>query len=410
MSSARALIDEKIQEDAEIRKAIEESELKRERRGPLKSSLSGSQNSLPESIASSRAEKLNGAGTVLSGNGVTAASQMEVYVSAIASPSKFWLQMVGPQSTELDTLIERMTDYYDREDNQAVHLIEEPCLDQIVAAMFKWDNKWYRARIVAILPNEYNEADMVLDIYFLDYGDSAYVSPHEVFQLRPDFLTLRFQAIECFLANVAPLDWRDQEAVATATETTSTTVDDQEEEQPQSLSQIRQRFKWDRRTVERFEELTHVAQWEMLLCRVVCHEDKKKRKQQQQQQIKERSLLSGSAREGSPVPGVELYDAANGVDLNIGQQLVQEGLAVPTVYQKGGGVGFRVVNGNNSQHSSRTLSPVGFMGNGGGGGGVGGSTTSRSNEELHNKFTAICENSSNENFENASYERQQQRQ
>lgn len=188
MTAARALIDEKIREDLELRKAIEESESKREKRMHLKS-LGSSNNSLSGSLSPggsivSKAEKLNA---------TSAGGQMEVYVSAIASPSKFWLQMVGPQSTELDTLIESMTEYYSQAENQELHRIQEPYLDQIVAAMFKWDNKWYRAKVVAILPNEYNESDMVLDIYFLDYGDSTYVAQNEVFQLRTDLLTLRFQ-------------------------------------------------------------------------------------------------------------------------------------------------------------------------------------------------------------------------
>lgn len=346
MNSARSLIEEKIQEDLDLRKAIEESELKRERRGPLKSS--DSLTSIPDSVQSSM--------TTSARASALSTGQMEVYVSAIASPSKFWLQMVGPQSTELDGLIEEMSAYYDQPENHQLHLIDEPCLDQIVASQFKWDNKWYRARIVAILPNEFNEEGMVLDIYFLDYGDSAYVAPHEVFQLRADFLTLRFQAIECFLANVAPLDHREQEALKRAEEDQVAVVGKQ------------QRFKWDKRAVERFEQLTHVAQWELLLCRVVCHEEKRK-KAMDGGDVEGGSGRSGGVlmgREGSPVPGVELYDLAQGVDVNIGQQLVAEGLAVASSYQKGGG-GLRVMMGgggsaNGSQQSSRTMSPVGFNG------------------------------------------------
>lgn len=343
-----------MQEDSDLRKAIEESELKRERRGPLKSSSSGlsdSQLSLSDSTTSTAR-----AGALTTG-------QMEVYVSAIASPSKFWLQMVGPQSTELDTLIEEMSEYYDSGDNQALHQLEEPCLDQIVASQFKWDNKWYRARIVAILPNEFNEEGMVLDIYFLDYGDSAYVAPHEVFQLRADFLTLRFQAIECFLANVAPLDFREQEALKSM-------------EEVKNAQQQQQRFKWDRRAVERFEQLTHVAQWELLLCRVVCHEE-----QQQRQGKVQKTVMGG--KEGSPVPGVELFDVAQGLDLNVGQQMIVEGLALPTAYQRGQGGGFRTTTG--SQHSSRTMSPVGFNGVGNLGSGKAG-----------HQQVSICEKNSSE--------------
>lgn len=68
--------------------------------------------------------------------------QLEVFVSAVNSPSRFWVQLVGPQSTELDFLVDAMTDYYNQKENQDLHQIREPYLGQIVAAMFFSDNKW----------------------------------------------------------------------------------------------------------------------------------------------------------------------------------------------------------------------------------------------------------------------------
>jgi tudor domain-containing protein 2 len=68
--------------------------------------------------------------------------QLEVFVSAVNSPSRFWVQLVGPQSTELDFLVDAMTEYYNTKENQELHQIREPYLGQIVAAMFFSDNKW----------------------------------------------------------------------------------------------------------------------------------------------------------------------------------------------------------------------------------------------------------------------------
>ncbi|KAH9642158.1 hypothetical protein HF086_006567 [Spodoptera exigua] len=91
---------------------------------------------------------------------------IEVYVSAVSSPSRFWVQFVGPQVTQLDSLVEEMTEYYGKKENRENHA--------------------------------------VADVFFLDYGDSEYVATHELCELRADLLRLRFQAMECFLAGVRP--------------------------------------------------------------------------------------------------------------------------------------------------------------------------------------------------------------
>lgn len=130
--------------------------------------------------------------------------QLEVFVSASASISKFWVQLCGPQTAKLDRLVDEMTEYYEVEANRDAHRLSDQYLGQIVATQFKYDAKWYRAEVVGICPSEYDPRNVVLDVFFVDYGDSQYVDPKEVYGIRTDFLTLRFQAIECFLADVKP--------------------------------------------------------------------------------------------------------------------------------------------------------------------------------------------------------------
>lgn len=276
---ARKLIEEKIQEDEELKKSIEDVELTREpRRSPtnsMSSSIYSSQTSLNSQMLSPR-EKL-----------CTSEYEkpLEVYVSAIATPGKFWVQLIGPQTKKLDNLVKELTDYYNVDENREMHRISEPYLGQIVAAVFKYDGKWYRAEIVGILPNEYNANEVVLDLYFVDYGDSEYCAPHEVFELRTDFLTLRFQAIECYLANIKSTSPTDPES-------------------------------WDQQSIIRFEELTQVANWKKLISKVVTYKERPKPGHR-------------SKREGSPIPGVELFDLSEGHEVSINNLLISQGLALP---------------------------------------------------------------------------------
>lgn len=64
--------------------------------------------------------------------------------------------------------------------------------------------------------------------------------------------------------------------------------------------------------VDRFEEWTHVAQWKRLSARLngCCTREKTRAK-----------------REGSPVPGVDLFDVNNDQDIDIAEELVKHGYA-----------------------------------------------------------------------------------
>lgn len=183
---ARALIEEKIEKyENESRY---DNELRREPRGSSKSSLDDNRSTHSDEMAVAGNAAVQSEKLMLNKND----GQLDVYISAIASPARFWLQLVGPQSRQLDALVESMTDYYNVPANQKLHHIADPYLGQIVTALFKYDGKWYRAEIVGILPNDFNPRDVLLDLYFVDFGDSEYVAPHEVFELRTDFLTLRY--------------------------------------------------------------------------------------------------------------------------------------------------------------------------------------------------------------------------
>ncbi|KDR20045.1 uncharacterized protein LOC110829398 [Zootermopsis nevadensis] len=65
---------------------------------------------------------------------------------------------------------------------------------------------WYRAQVVAVD----SETD-ACDIKFVDYGGYVTVTSSVLRQIRGDFLTLPFQAAECYLANVIPFGGHEAE-------------------------------------------------------------------------------------------------------------------------------------------------------------------------------------------------------
>jgi tudor domain-containing protein 2 len=142
--------------------------------------------------------------------------------------------------------------------------------------------KRYRAEIVAIQPNSDN---LVLEVYFLDYGDQQFVGRKEILELRADFLSLRFQAVECFLAHVQPIN-------------TGSKFEE-----------------WDRKAIDKFESLVQAGQWKKMISKVVTYKDRKSFALQR----------PSNKRESSPVPGVELYEENS--DRNIALELVENGYA-----------------------------------------------------------------------------------
>ncbi|KPJ02337.1 Tudor and KH domain-containing protein [Papilio xuthus] len=204
-------------------------------------------------------------------------SSIEVYVSAVSSPSRFWVQFVGPQVAQLDNLVAHMTEYYSNKENRAAHALETVSVGQVVAAVFRHDGRWYRARVHDIRPNEFDATHQVADVFFLDYGDSEYVATHELCELRADLLRLRFQAMECFLAGVKPSGGA----------------------------------RWHSQAIERFEELTQVARWKPLLSKTCTYK-------------KSVAMVGEKEKE---IPGIKLFDVTEEGTVEVGEALVEEGWA-----------------------------------------------------------------------------------
>ncbi|XP_076655250.1 tudor and KH domain containing protein papi isoform X2 [Halictus rubicundus] len=198
---------------------------------------------------------------------------MEVYVSAMESPTKFWVQIVGRGTTALDKLVSEMTAYYSEEKNRELHKLKDITPGQVCAAKFNFDEQWYRAYVISVAHD-----DRQCGVFFMDYGDHDVIEFDNILELRTDFLSLRMQAMECCLNNVKP-----------------------------------RQGEWSIEACDKFAELTWVAQWNVLVAKIEGYKDRTR-------------SYGGSKREVT-VYCLDLFDRSDDKDINVALELINEGFA-----------------------------------------------------------------------------------
>lgn len=120
----------------------------------------------------------------------------DVVVCHIVKPNHFFVQLpTHPTYPYLWTLVDNMTKLYNTTDSPSVP--EELTKGMLLVA--NWQNRWVRAYVEKPDPN--GERHLVR---LVDHGGYWYFSSVEMKKIRSDYLTLPFQAIEVFLANVQP--------------------------------------------------------------------------------------------------------------------------------------------------------------------------------------------------------------
>lgn len=190
---------------------------------------------------------------------------LEVYVSALENPGHFWIQVIGSQALHLETLQSDLSSWVLTDDAKINFKVTQTIPGQLVAARFEPDDAtYYRAKVLG------ESETGLLDLYFVDFGDNAFIDRDEVFKLRPDCETFPYQAVECGLYGVKPSDDK----------------------------------KWSEESLTMFEELSHCAQWKTLNAKVSSKVDKQ-----------------------SGFPLVQLFDSSGHKEVNIGDEMIEHGLA-----------------------------------------------------------------------------------
>lgn len=123
---------------------------------------------------------------------------VDVVVSSIIDAGRLFIQQpTHPSFPSLERLNTYMLSCYMQEG--AVPDIPRPIENGVICAA-PMLNGWYRAQIMAV----YEESDEC-DIKYVDYGGYSRISSLCLKQIRSDFMTLPFEAVECYMANITPL-------------------------------------------------------------------------------------------------------------------------------------------------------------------------------------------------------------
>lgn len=134
---------------------------------------------------------------------------MKVTLSCITSPWLFWVQ-IQSHGCELEDLLEGLTAYNSKlkRDDPDYKLTSKPHAGQIVAALYKEDNMWYRAYVLAVfqIPVKPGKYKVEVDVVYVDYGNSERLPLNYIRPIPERFLKLPFCAFVCSLTQVAPVE------------------------------------------------------------------------------------------------------------------------------------------------------------------------------------------------------------
>lgn len=194
---------------------------------------------------------------------------LEVFVSAVESPSQFWVQLVGTKSIQLDRMVEEMTSFYVQPKNQELSKMSTVSVGDLVAATFPHDNLWYRAKVTNVEEDDYSTGESKITVFYVDFGDDGVLLQKQLFSLQPEFLVIPFQAIECCLGNVAPCD------------------------------------KWTEEAISYFEQLTYAAQWKPIMAKPI-------------------NYIAKDTDKKATVACVTLIDTNLATDVNVAEELIKK--------------------------------------------------------------------------------------
>ena len=123
----------------------------------------------------------------------------DVVISSIVDATHFFVQQPAhPTFPSLESLNQLMLACY--QDGANVPGVPTPIEVGVICAAPMMDG-WYRAQIIA-----FDEHVLAVDVKYMDYGGYGRVPLSTLKQIRSDFMTIPFQACECYSANIAQLN------------------------------------------------------------------------------------------------------------------------------------------------------------------------------------------------------------
>lgn len=124
----------------------------------------------------------------------------DVIMSSLVNAGHFFLQQPAQHTYgSLGLLNEMMAASYAEEDAPAITRPETGIL--VAATVSSLVPGWFRAMIVGV-----SEDESFCDVKYVDYGGTSRLETSSLRQIRVDYMNLPFQACECYLSDVLPVE------------------------------------------------------------------------------------------------------------------------------------------------------------------------------------------------------------
>ena len=112
--------------------------------------------------------------------------KVDVFIPFVESAHKFFCQ-ISQNSSDLDDLMNKLEEHY----NSDSEIVTSICVGAFCIAQYE-DGGWYRAQVTGVQGES-------IDVFYIDYGDSATLPLSSIRSLKPEFSSLAAQAVKCSL-------------------------------------------------------------------------------------------------------------------------------------------------------------------------------------------------------------------
>ncbi|XP_015379152.1 PREDICTED: KH domain-containing protein akap-1-like [Diuraphis noxia] len=131
-----------------------------------------------------------------------------VIVTDLVATDHFFVHNASsPDYAMLSSLNFAMNDTYGKNKDEIPEVDLRTVTHGSVVATYSGDN-WYRAQVIDVDEKKYESAN----VFFLDYGGCKKIDQCDMRPMHDSLIALSFQAIECSLANIAPIygEWCEE--------------------------------------------------------------------------------------------------------------------------------------------------------------------------------------------------------
>ena len=126
--------------------------------------------------------------------------QVDVFIPFVEGTQKFFCQ-VSQNSSDLDDLMNKLEEHYSLDQE----IVTSISVGTFCVARYE-DGGWYRAQVNGVQGES-------IDVFYIDYGDSATLPLSSIRSLKPEFSSLPAQAVKCSLkgysSNQGPENFKD---------------------------------------------------------------------------------------------------------------------------------------------------------------------------------------------------------